>query len=64
MKLPVWHGVDMGWPDCKIPGCQNHCCRKLESEYCHPHTLLLMIHRRVRKTWAQDELKRLFKEVE
>jgi hypothetical protein len=28
------------WPDCKIGGCQNKSCRRLNSEYCHPHTIL------------------------
>ena len=26
------------WPDCRISGCPNKCCRALGSVYCWPHT--------------------------
>jgi len=31
---------EAAWPLCKTPGCRNKCCRRLNSDYCHPHTIL------------------------
>lgn len=31
----------LAWPPCAIPGCQNRSCLRLNSKYCHPHTLLM-----------------------
>ena len=37
-----WHtNPEPEWPGCAIPGCQNKSCRRLNSKYCHPHTLLM-----------------------
>lgn len=27
------------WPDCIVHGCENKCSLRLNSGYCHPHTL-------------------------
>lgn len=54
----------MIWPSCKIDGCRNKCCRRLESPYCHPHTLLKSIYDRNDNggSYINEELTRLFDE--
>lgn len=40
-EYPVWtKNQEPEWPKCKIEGCANKSCRRLNSEYCHPHTIL------------------------
>ena len=29
------------WPKCAMDGCRNKSCRRLNSKYCHPHTILM-----------------------
>lgn len=49
---------DGGWPNCKSAGCSNKACLALESPYCHPHTLLLMIHSGQNEFFAKAEIER------
>lgn len=28
------------WPNCIVPGCENKCCARLNSERCWPHTMI------------------------
>jgi hypothetical protein len=46
-----WHvRPEPEWTDCKIEGCQNKSCRRLNSEYCHPHTIL----RELKHCWDEE----------
>ncbi len=29
---------DFFWPKCKVTGCENGKCFRLDSEYCYPHS--------------------------
>jgi hypothetical protein len=32
---------EIAWPMCAVSGCLNKSCRRLNSKYCHPHTMLM-----------------------
>ena len=32
---------EIAWPSCAVLGCRNKSCRRLNSKYCHPHTLVM-----------------------
>ena len=50
-RWKFWCTPQEDWLDCKIDGCRNKSCRRLNSEYCHPHTLLMEL----KPYWKEPE---------